>query len=86
MPLDELGLGRRERTDADRQRGDPLVEDPPHDAGVGVGRALELLAQVGVGVELDDADLAENAVCGAHRGDRQAVLAAEGDAGTCPPP
>src|SRR6185369_12921794 len=79
---DHLRLGRRERTDADREGRDAGVDDTLHDAGMAVRRPLELFAQVGVGIELHDADLAARPEHFARRFDRrlaEAVLAAQGD-------
>src|SRR5436853_392010 len=76
---DQPGLRRREGADAHRQRRNAGVHDPLHDAGVAVGCALEFFPQVGVGVELDDADLVVNLLRRPDRRLAQAVLAAESD-------
>ena len=70
-----------EVADADLIDGDAELVDAAHDAGVAVRAAFVGVAEVGMSVDLDDADVVLDSVQSLDGGEGKAVFATEDDRG-----
>ena len=76
-PRRNVGFFRREAADTDRGERAAEIDHAAHRAGVAVRRAVIFVAQVGVGVEVQDPEIGVALLAGRDRAARQRMFAAE---------